>query len=246
MYYTFLERCYFTLKYNLKRLSEDWVDATVGNGLIQASTFDNMVEVAEKLSFSELLGHDKMSVGLFFKLIGAKCAQFANWVPGGKSLVTGVSSWWNSLMTQGWGASDSLAKGMIVIAILAGLALLFWILLKVFKWIRRKIKGVSQQNYSEAFLKFDLKGWAARCPGLANQVAKEVVTIQNSKVANAARDALTAFKATRSPGFLNKLTTNKSTAPVPAATAESVARYIWKNTSLDIDECAKIYNYLRG
>ena len=235
------------MKYKLKRFSEigDYVSG-IGDNLINANTFDKMVKIGQNLSFSELLGHDKMSVGLFFKLIGAKCAQFANWVPGGKSLVTGVSRWWNDLMTKGWASTDSLGKGMIVIAILAGLALLFWILLKVFKWIRRKIKGVSQQNYSEAFLKFDMKGLAARCKGLASQVAKEVGTIQNSKVANAARDALTAFKATQSPGFLNKLTANKSTASAPTATAESVTRYIWKNTSLNIDECAKIYNYLRG
>lgn len=233
------------MKYKLKRLSEigDFVTG-IGTNLSNASSFEDMVRVGQNLSLTELLGHEDMTAGLFFKFLGAKAAQFANWIPGGKSLCTGISSWWNELMSGKWGAQNALGKGMIVIAILAGLAIILWIVLKVFKWIRRKISG-TRQNYSEATLGvFNPRSWAAKFKGLVRQFKTELPVVMPKLPRNMVGPLKDLFTATdivnKNPNavrFIRGDSTRK---------AESVARYIWKNTSLNINECAKIYNYLRG
>lgn len=240
------------MKYKLKRLSEigDYVSG-IGDNLINANTFDTMVKIGQNLSLTELLGHKDMSVGLFFKYLGAKCAQFVKWIPGGESFFKGISSWWQDLMTKGWGATDSLGRGMIVIAILAGLAIIFWVILKAFRWIRRKISG-TRQNYSEVSVSkiFSPKVWAKNCEFYARKVAEQLPLFsKNTNVTRNVTDVLNAFNMVKSnPQSIEaKFTTtsNLRSANIQKR-AESVTRYIWKNTSLNVNECAKIYNYLRG
>ena len=242
MHYTFLERCYFTLKYRLKRLNE---------GLFGGDTASQeIMKWASKTSFTDVFNNG-FNIGDFFKLIWGNLLIVLDFLHIGPNSAAWkwCSKWWGEASSATWGSQGVLGQSAMVIICLAGLSLIFWLAIKFFKWIRNKFRRnpVSAQPsaYSEGIMSKVSEILASNVNKNANEANRLALSMPSSdsntnKVKEMVSGGTKAMNIIQKNGIPNNTKVNAS------RTAESVARYIWKNTSLNVNECAKIYNYLRG